>query len=41
MENELGKLSSKELLELYLANKEFVVFLDKEYENTAKMEEDK
>lgn len=41
MEKKFESLPSKELRELYLKNKEFIDFLNKEYENTKKMREDK
>ena len=41
MEEELEKLGSKELLELYTKNNEFINYLGKEYQEIEKKREDK
>lgn len=41
MGNELKNLSHKELIELYLKNKEFINYLNKEHENTKKTRDNK
>lgn len=39
MDNELKKISDKELIEMYKKNKEFISFLEKEQKNAEKMRE--
>lgn len=39
MEEELDKLSSQELLDIYLKNKEFINYLEKEYQDIEKKRE--
>lgn len=41
MDKKFEDLPSEKLKELYLKNKEFIDFLNKEYENTKKMRENK
>jgi len=41
MEEELEKLDSRELMELYTRNREFINYLDKEYQEIDKKREDK
>lgn len=40
MESELKKLGSKDLLEAYNKNKEFLEFLKKEYKNAERMRDE-
>ena len=39
MDNELKKITDKELIEMYKKNKEFISFLEKEQKNAEKMRE--
>lgn len=41
MEYELEKLSNRELIDMYLKNKEFINFLEKEQKNAEKMRDEK
>ena len=41
MVDELEKISSKELIQIYAKNKEFISFLEKEQKNTEKMRDEK
>ena len=41
MSKELEDISSKELLEIYQKNNQFINFIKKEYEDIEKMREDK
>lgn len=39
MDNESRKISNKELIEIYIKNKEFISLLEKEQKNAEKMRE--
>jgi len=41
MEEELEKLGSQELMDFYTKNREFINYLDKEYQEIEKKREDK